>query len=282
MIPRSICIAAGFACGFLVSAGVGAQQTDPRDELLREDARLTVQRDTDTDFGMTPFADRAAWEAYAEKLRLRIKVACGLWPEPERTPLNARVFDTIEHEDYSVSKVTFEAFPGFLVTGNLYTPKGDGLFPAVLCPHGHWEKGRLEDTERGSVPARGITFARMGVVAFTVDMIGYNDSRQFSFAWGHRPGDVPANVRRAQELWGIHPFALQLWSNVRGLDFLQSLPNVDPERLSCTGASGGGTQTFALAAIDDLVDVAAPVNMISNTMQGGCQCENAQLIRIDA
>ncbi len=266
----------------LIDLAAHAQQAEPRDELLRSDARLTLQRDTDTNFSMTPFADRAAWEDYAAKLRLRILVACGLWPEPARTPLNARVFDTIEHEDYSVSKVHFEAFPGFLVTGNLYSPKGDGPFPAILCPHGHWEHGRLEDGERGSVPARAITFARMGAVALTVDMVGYNDSRQFSFAWGHRPAEVPLEVRRAQELWGIHAFALQLWGNIRALDFLQSLPNVDPERLACTGASGGGTQTFALCAVDDRVDVAAPVNMISHTMQGGCQCENAPLIRIDA
>ena len=261
---------------------VFAHPWDVGAEIVLGDARLTTVRDTETVFEMTTFKDRAEWDDYAKKLRLRILVACGLWPEPERTPLNARVFDTIDHSDYTVSKVHFEAFPGYLVTGNLYAPKRDGRFPAVLCPHGHWENGRLEDSERGSVPARAVTFARMGIVAFTVDMVGYNDSRQFSFAWAHRPGEVPQDVRRAQELWGIHAFALQLWGNIRALDFLQSLPNVDPERLACTGASGGGTQTFALSAVNPRVDVAAPVNMISHTMQGGCQCENAPILRFGA
>ncbi len=280
---RTIGAVAILVASFTVYGGTSfAHPWDIGEEIVLSDARLTTVRDTDTVFEMTKFRDRAEWEDYAKNLRLRILVACGLWPEPERTPLNARVFDAIDHGDYTVSRVHFEAFPGFLVTGNLYAPKGDGPFPAVLCPHGHWEKGRLEDTERGSVPARAITFARMGIVALTVDMVGYNDSRQFSFAWGHRPAAIAQEKRRTEELWGIHAFALQLWGNVRALDFLQSLPNVDPERLACTGASGGGTQTFALSAVDPRVDVAAPVNMISHTMQGGCQCENAPILRLGA
>ncbi len=259
-----------------------ADPTDVGEDIGSQDRRLSTLRDTDTDFTMTPFASRAEWDPYAESLRHRIRVACGLWPEPERTPLNTKIFDTVERDGYSVSKVHFEASPGFFVTGNLYVPAGKGPFPAVLNPHGHWGTGRLEDTETCSVPGRCITFARMGMVAFSVDMVGYNDSRQFSFAWGHRPAEVPAEVRRRQELWGIHPFAIQLWSNIRALDFLQSLPQVDPKRLACTGASGGGTQTFALCAVDSRVQAAAPVNMISHTMQGGCACENAPLIRIGA
>jgi hypothetical protein len=259
-----------------------ADSTNVGEEIISRDRRLSLVRDTDTDFTMTPFASRADWQPYAEALRHRIRVACGLWPEPEHTPLNAEIFDTVERDGYSVSKVHFEAFPGFLVTGNLYLPAGKGPFPAVLNPHGHWQTGRLENTETCSVPGRCITFARMGMVAFSVDMVGYNDSRQFSFAWGHRPAEVPVEVRRRQELWGLHPFAIQLWSNIRALDFLQSLPQVDPRRLACTGASGGGTQTFALCAVDPRVQAAAPVNMISHSMQGGCACENAPLIRINA
>ena len=111
----------------------------------------------------------------------------------------------------------------------------------------------------------------MGIVAFTYDMIGYVDSVQFEHNWG----------TRTLKLWGIHPFAFQLWSSIRAVDFLQSLPDVAPDRIGCTGASGGGTQTFSLVAVDPRVKVAAPVNMISHSMQGGCLCENAPLIRLE-
>ena len=245
------------------------------------DARVGVDRGTNTLFFMTPFADRAEWESFADGLRRRFLVACGLWPLPERTPLNAKVYYDVVHDDYIVSKAYFEARPGLLVTGNLYRPVGEGPFPGVICPHGHWDNGRYEDGERGSVPGRCITLARMGMVVFSYDMVGYNDSCQFSKGWGHG-GGISEDERKAQALWGIHPFAVQLWSSIRALDFMETLPYVNAQQLACTGASGGGTQTFALNAVDRRVKVSAPVNMISHSMQGGCVCENAPIIRFNA
>lgn len=236
-----------------------------------DDQRVVRVRETNTVFTMPEFESKDAWESFADSLRQRILLSSGLYPMPERTPLNAKVFDRVTHDDYTVEKVHFEAYPGFYVTGNLYRPVGEGPFPAVVGPHGHWEHGRLEDGERGSVPARHITFARMGIVAFSYDMIGYNDSMQFEHNWGGEK----------EKLWGLHPFAMQLWSSIRAVDFLSELPDVDPERIAATGASGGGTQTFSLMAVDPRIKVAAPVNMISSTMQGGCLCENAPIIRLN-
>lgn len=235
------------------------------------DRRALAARHTDTVFTMPFYGSTSDWEDSADVLRSRILLACGLVPMPERTPLNARLFERTQHDDYSVEKACFEARPGFLVTGNLYRPVGNGPFPAVVCPHGHWEKGRLEDGERGSVPGRCITLARMGFVVFSYDMIGYNDSLQFKHNWGGP----------REKLWGLHPFAMQLWSSIRAVDFMSELPEVDKDRIGCTGASGGGTQTFALMAVEPRIKVAAPVNMISSTMQGGCLCENAPIIRME-
>ncbi|MDQ1256093.1 MAG: hypothetical protein QG656_689 [Candidatus Hydrogenedentes bacterium] len=236
------------------------------------DRRAEVVRHTDTVFTMPEYDDVAEWEATKAKIARRILLSSGLWPLPEKTPLNAKIFDRITHDDYTVEKVYFEARPGLLVTGNLYRPIGPGPFPGVACPHGHWKNGRLENTDVCSVPGRCITMARMGCVVFTYDMEGYVDNQQFkAHAW----------VSNREKLWGIHPFAVQLWAGIRVLDFLETLPEVDAERLACTGASGGGTQTFALMAVDPRVKVAAPVNMISCSMQGGCICENAPIIRLD-
>src|SRR5262249_22583880 len=165
----------------------------------------------------------------------------------------------------------FESLPGFYVTGNLYRPTGDGPFPAILAPHGHWSYGRFENTAVMSMPARAINLARQGFVVLTYDMIGYNDSRQLTHQFDGR----------RERLWGLTLAGLQLWNSIRSVDFLESLPEVDRTRIGCTGESGGGTQTFLLAAVDPRIKVAAPVNMISMHFQGGGLCENPPALRFD-
>lgn len=244
------------------------------DEIPPVDARLQT-RGVHTPMKFQPYSSREAWEKRAKHLREQILMSAGLWPIPERTPLNARVFDKLDRDGYTVEKAYFESYPGFYCTGNLYRPVAtatrSGPFPAVWSPHGHWNYGRLEHSEHGSVVARAINLARQGYVVFTPDMVGYNDSLQVSHQFG---GPRP-------ELWGISVLGLQLWNGIRGLDFLESLSDVDRTRLLVTGASGGGTQTFLLTAVDERVKASAPVNMVSAHMQGGSNCENAPNLRLD-
>ena len=220
-----------------------------------------------------PGYTKTEWIAKAAELREHILVSNGLTPMPKKTSLNAHIFGRIEREDYTVEKVYFEAYPGFFTTGNLYRPRGKkGSFPAIVSPHGHWGRGRLENSEAGSVPGRCINFAKQGHIIFSYDMVGRVDSgEQIDHAYG----------ADREALWGLSLMALQLWNGVRAVDFLESLPDVDADRIGCTGASGGGTQTFMLTAIDDRIKVSAPVNMISAHMQGGCLCENAPNLRLD-
>jgi len=237
------------------------------------DARGGTPRDLNTPYTF-PGYTKAEWTEKAAVLRQQIRVANGLVPTHEPTPLNAEIFGRIEREDYSVEKVYFEPFPGFFTTGNLYRPLGKtGPFPGIVSPHGHWGRGRLENIERGSIPGRCINFAKQGYVIFAYDMLGYNDSgKQIEHHYGGA----------REGLWGLSAMGLQLQNSIRSIDFLESLPDVDSERIGCTGASGGGTQTFILTAVDERIKVSAPVNMISATMQGGCLCENAPNLRLDA
>jgi hypothetical protein len=217
------------------------------------------------------FSSRADWEARAAYVREHVLASAGLLPLPEKTPLNPRVFGELRRSDYIVSKVYFESLPGLYVTGNLYRPIGTGPFPAVLSPHGHWTYGRLENSALVSGPGRAISLARQGLVVFTYDMIGYNDSRQLPHTFDGR----------RERLWGLSLGGLQLWNSIRSLDFLESLPYVKRDAIGITGESGGGTQTFMLAAADARVAAAVPVNMISLHMQGGCLCENPPGLRLD-
>ena len=225
-----------------------------------------------------PIDSRGEWQSCAQDIREQILVSCGLRPMPEKVPLDAKVFGKIERDGYSVEKVYFKTYPGFYLAGNLYRPlgKGSGPFPAILNPHGHWDKGRLADEEAGSIPARCISFARQGMIAFSYDMVGYNDTRFAGDENTHRK----YGTSRTDQLWSINAMGLQLWNSIRALDFLESLPEVDRKRLACTGESGGGTQTFVLGAVDDRLAAQVPVVMVSHSMQGGCNCENAPGLRV--
>ncbi len=241
--------------------------------LLAQDARNTNIPNTDTHFTMPEYKTLAEWEARKAHLRKQILSAAGLLPLPEKTPLNEQIFGRIEQKDYSIEKVLLETLPGYYLGGNLYRTRGrSGKFPGVASPHGHWNYGRLEHQPLGSIPARCQMLARQGHVVFAYDMVGYNDTIQTPHAFGGP----------AEQLWAFGPLGLQLWNSTRVVDFLQSLPEVDPERIAMTGASGGGTQTFLLSAVDDRVKWSAPVNMLSAIMQGGSPCENAPSLRLRA
>ncbi len=243
-----------------------------------------------------PFPSRQAWEKRAKQLRQKLLISAGLWPQRERTPLNPRIFGLQTGDGFKVAKVHFESLPGFLVTGNIYYPEvGTPPYPAVLTPHGHWMYGRLQNGESGSIPGRCIDFARQGYVVLSIDMVGYNDSFQLphdgakSRAQLMADAPLPYEPRlfRADfifpeaELYGFNLGGLQLWNGIRALDFLASLPEVDPARIGVTGASGGATQTILLMAADDRVRAAAPVNIIGAGKHPGCGCENPPGMWID-
>ena len=280
------------------------------------DVRLEPLKDLNGYFPFTPPASREAWEARRERVRRRVLVAEGLWPPPTKNPLNAVIHGTIEVPDaiapgggYTVSKVYFESLPGFFVTGNLYKPmKIEGQAPGVLFSHGHHKDARLaifpestvrreiaegqERFERGGVSlyqSMCVQLARMGCVVWQWDMLGDSDSQQLSrelvhgFAKQRPEMNDPTNFglfSPQAESRLITAMGLQTLNAVRSLDFLLSQPDVDPDRVAMTGSSGGGTQTMLLAAVDDRLDLSFPVVMVSTSMQGGCTCENAGLLRV--
>ena len=306
-LPCLLCLVVLSAVGDSLQAG--GPRVLPEGQLPK-DIRLQPLKDLDGYFPFNVPASSAEWEQRAQRVRRQMLVSLGLWPMPTRTPLHAVIHGRIEREDYSVEKVYFESVPGFFVTGNLYRPKSKtGKVPGVLCPHGHWNNGRFldqgedtvkkeiaqgaekfEDGGRSPLQARCLQLARMGCVVFHYDMIGYADSIQIpmEIAHGFKKQRPEMNTT---ENWGLFSpqaeahlqsvMALQTWNSIRALDFLRDLPDVDGERIGCTGASGGGTQTFILSAIDPRVKVAFPAVMVSTAMQGGCTCENACLLRVE-
>lgn len=242
MFPRTIASLA------LLAATVSGQVKIPEVEAV---ANLEA-------FGKT-YTDKASWKKRAEMIRNGILRGAGLDPFPRRTPLNPVVHSVKKKNGYTVANVYFESFPGFFVTGNLYRPlPADGQelkvksLAGILCPHGHWKEGRF----RKNMQARCAVFAKAGAVVFAYDMVGWQESTQVD----HRKDK--------------HTLTYQTWNSVRAIDLLLSFTEVDPSRIAVTGASGGGTQTFLLTAIDDRVAVSVPVVMVSAHFFGGCNCES--------
>lgn len=236
-----------------VSLALTAFACDPTWD--RSDAQRVVAR-------LSTFTtSQEAWERRVADVRNSILVGANLSPLPERGPLNAVLRGLKLRDGYSIQNVYFEATPQFYVTGTLYRPRGRRDFvPAILHPHGHFHQPGWFSRNRPEMQRRAAHLARMGAVVFTYDMVGWGESHQ-------REHDDPEVLR------------LQLWNSIRALDFVASLPEVDPKRLAVTGASGGGTQAFLLAAVDERIAVSAPVVMVSAVPRRGDHCESGMPIR---
>ena len=298
-----------FACAVicLLTVSLFAQTNVYKDGQLPNDSRLGELRHLNNYFPFEVPETVKAWETRRDQLRMRLRVALGLWPQPTKTPLNVKIYSKSLRDGFTVEKVNFESYPGHFVSGLLFRPENvKGKLPAVLTPHGHG--GRMQDhgdkiksliengdekfENSGRYPklARCAQLARMGCVTFIYDMEGYVDSLQIPMEVSHRLNDRRPDLE-APTRWGFFSaqaemrmqsiMGVQTWNSIRALDFLQSLPDVDGDRIGITGGSGGGTQTILLGALDPRPIASFPQGMVSTAMQGGCPCENCSLLRVD-
>ena len=212
------------------------------------------------------YTDKSSWEKRATLVRKGILEGAEITKISHKKPKNITIHSKKLLNGYSVENVSFESINGIYVTGNLYRPLPEGIgisflnsingkTAAILCPHGHGPDPRYKEYTQ----QRCATLARMGAVVFAYDMVGVGDSKYCD----HK-------IEKALKL--------QLINSLAVVSFVSHLPEVDKKRIGITGESGGGTQTFLLAAVDERIAVSVPVVMVSSYFFGGCTCESGMPI----
>ncbi len=194
----------------------------------------------------------AALAARREKLRSDLRELVG--PVPDRTPLNARTVGTIDCDGYRIERVLYESRPGHHVTANLYLPAdATRPVPGVLVPCGHSANGKASEFYQSAC----VLLALNGCAALIYDPIGQGERNQLPDSVKHGTNEHTL-VGIGALLVGWNTATFRIWDGVRSLDYLASRPEIDPQRLGCTGNSGGGTLTTWLMAYDDRIVAAAP------------------------
>jgi dienelactone hydrolase len=216
------------------------------------------------------------WTSKRDEYHRQLAEMLGLDPMPERTDLKATITATHETEWFTVENLHFQSRPGLYVTGNLYVPKNlEKPAPAVLyvCGHGQVKKNGVSYGNKTHYQHHGGWFARNGYVCLTIDTLQLGEIEGLHHGTYH------------QGMWwwnsrGYTPAGVEAWNCVRALDYLQSRPEVDGQRLGVTGRSGGGAYSWWIAALDDRIKAAVPVagitdlenHVVDGCVEGHCDC----------
>jgi len=218
--------------------------------------RLVYEAEARTEAARAAVRTPQDWETRRREVEARLlDILGGL---PEKTPLNARVSGRIERDKYAIENVVYDALPGFSVSANLYLPHGRSFpAPTVICPCGHSGK------EQPHYQAIGIGMASNGYVALIVDSPDRGERTA--------PGNDHFRVGALTYLTGANSERYFTWDVIRGIDYLLTREEVNPEKLGCSGLSGGAVSTLHASALDKRVKCVVPVCGVSS-LRPLCEC----------
>jgi hypothetical protein len=216
------------------------------------------------------------WKAKAPEYRRQLAEMLGLDPMPARTPLQATKTGDLAGDGWRVEKMHYQAVPGLYVTSNLYLPtKVEKPLPAILyvCGHANVVKDGVSYGNKTGYHHHGIWFARHGYVCLIIDTVQLGEIR----------GEHHGTYSKGRWWWysrGYTPAGLEAWAGMRGLDYLETRPEVDKTRFGVTGRSGGGAYSWWVAALDERIKAAAPTAGVTNMrnhvvdgcVEGHCDC----------
>lgn len=238
------------------------------------------------------------WQKKRPRLYQEYMDMLGLWPIPDKTPLQATITGSLVHEGVVIDKLHYQSKPGLYVTANLYRPKSNNIkpgdrrtvrrLPTILYVCGHSNKGR--DGNKTAFQDHGMWFASNGYNCLIVDTLQLGEipgvhHGTYGRPWLHLKAYGIKDKDQVENRWWWHaagytPAGVEAWNGVRGIDYLLTRPDVDADKIGVTGISGGGAATFWIAAADDRVKVAVPVSGMSDlesyvknkVINGHCDC----------
>jgi dienelactone hydrolase len=260
------------------------QEQKPPDKPLPGDEMIHKYLCAEADKLSGKFLDGAKmleeWKAKRPRLHQEYLDMLGLWPLPEKSPLQATITGVLEHEGVVIDKLHFQSKPGLYVTANLYRPKDPPAkkLPAIVYVCGHSNRGR--DGNKSAHQDQGMWFASNGYVCIVLDTLQLGEIKGIHHGtYGIREKN-PVEVRWWWHSAGYTPAGVECWNGIRAIDYLVSRDDVDPQRIGVTGISGGGAATFWIAAADERVKVAVPVSGMSDLhsyvkdkiINGHCDC----------
>ena len=226
--------------------------------LLKHLQRQPIERSWEREVELARIRNEDDWKAYKEHLLRDYRKILGL-PFPERTPLNPEVTRVLDRGAYRIENVIYQSTPGINVTANLYVPQaGEPPFPGILFPCGHWHEGKAA----AEYHSAALGLVQKGYVVLLFDPVGQGERCDYFKADGSLVTQEPVieHTLLANPLFliGKHLMAVRMWDAIRGIDYLESRPEVDPQRIGCTGNSGGGTETVHLVPLEERIKVAVP------------------------
>ncbi|HYM09998.1 MAG TPA: acetylxylan esterase [Bryobacterales bacterium] len=256
---------------FLLAAFLSAEDftifhspgTAPHEQLVRYLNNIGFRELAERDRAIAQIQTREQAEQRKKIVREKILRLIGGLPD-FHGPLNVKQFGTLDRDGYRIEKIVYESLPRFYVTADVYVPaQGQGPFPAILMPVGHWEEGKFGQQDIA------IGLARKGFVVLDYDPLGQGERTQYYSRdlRGSEVGgttDEHSHANGGMSLIGDSVARYRIWDGMRGIDYLLSRQDVDATRIGCTGCSGGGTVTTYISALDERVKVAIPACYINS------------------
>lgn len=185
----------------------------------------------------TPIRIPADWQVRREHATANLARAMGPLPNPlPRVPLDVKEVERTTVGKLVRRKVTYRSDANDRVPAYLFTPveKPTEKLPAILALHQTTKMGKDEPAGLGIKDmAYGLELAQRGYVVIVPDYPSFGE-HPYDFA----KSEYPSGSLKA------------VWDNVRAIDLLESLPEVDPKRIGAIGHSLGGHNAIFTAFHD--------------------------------